>query len=167
MAMQLEVSPIVYDGIIYVTSSYNRLFALDAVTGKLLWRYDHQMPKDLRICCGPVNRGPAIAGDNVLMATLDARLIAFDRKSGKIVWNVEIAPYDQGLSATSAPLDRGRPRGGRHRRWRVRRPRLLRRLRHQDRRAPLAPLHGAGGGRARRRDLGRRLVEERRLRRPG
>src|SRR5688572_25341730 len=102
--IQLEVSPIVYDGIIYVTSSHNRLFALDAVTGKLLWRYDHQQPKDLRICCGPVNRGPAIAGDHVLMATLDARLIAFDRKSGKIAWNSEIAPYEQGLSATSAPL---------------------------------------------------------------
>ncbi len=102
--IQLEVSPIVYDGILYATSSHNRLFAADAVTGKLIWRYDHQMPGDLRICCGPVNRGPAIAGDNVLMATLDARLIAFDRKSGKIVWNTEIAPYAGGLSATAAPL---------------------------------------------------------------
>ena len=102
--VQLEVSPIVYDGILYATSSHNRLFALDAVTGKLIWRYDHQMPGDLRICCGPVNRGPAIAGDNVLMATLDARLMAFDRKSGKIAWNTEIAPYANGLSATSAPL---------------------------------------------------------------
>jgi alcohol dehydrogenase (cytochrome c) len=102
--IQLEVSPIVYDGILYATSSQNRLFALDAATGKLIWRYDHQQPKDLRICCGPVNRGPAIAGDNVLMATLDARLIAFDRKTGKIAWNTEIAPYDRGLSATSAPL---------------------------------------------------------------
>ena len=104
VAVQLEVSPIVYDGILYATASHNRLFAADAVTGKLLWRYDHEQPKDLRICCGPVNRGAAIAGDNILMATLDARLIAFDRKSGKIVWNTEIAPYDRGLSATSAPL---------------------------------------------------------------
>jgi alcohol dehydrogenase (cytochrome c) len=102
--VQLEVSPIVYDGILYATASQNRLFAVDAVTGKILWRYDHQQPKDLRICCGPVNRGAAIAGDTVLMATLDARLIAFDRKSGKIVWNTEIAPYERGLSATSAPL---------------------------------------------------------------
>jgi alcohol dehydrogenase (cytochrome c) len=102
--VQLEVSPIVYDGILYATSSHNRLFALDAVTGKILWRYDHQQPGDLRICCGPVNRGAAIAGDHVLMATLDARLIAFDRKSGKIAWNSEIAPYAAGLSATSAPL---------------------------------------------------------------
>ena len=102
--VQLEVSPIVYDGILYATTSQNRLFAVDAVTGKPIWRYDHQQPKDLRICCGPVNRGAAIAGDLVLMATLDARLLAFDRKSGKIAWNTEIAPYDRGLSATSAPL---------------------------------------------------------------
>ena len=85
-------------------ASQNRLFAADAVTGTLLWRYDHEQPKDLLICCGPVNRGAAIMSDNILMATLDARLIAFDRKSGKIVWNTEIAPYDRGLSATSAPL---------------------------------------------------------------
>jgi alcohol dehydrogenase (cytochrome c) len=102
--VQLEVSPIVYDGILYATASHNRLFAVDAVTGKMIWRYDHQQPGDLRICCGPVNRGAAIAGDLVLMGTLDARLIAFDRKSGRIVWNTEIAPYEKGLSVTSAPL---------------------------------------------------------------
>jgi len=102
--VQLELSPIVYDGILYATSSRNRLFAADAVTGKLLWRYDHPLPNDLRICCGPVNRGPAIAGEHVLMATLDARLVALDRKSGRIAWNAEIAPYERGLSATSAPL---------------------------------------------------------------
>ncbi|MDX1384051.1 MAG: PQQ-dependent dehydrogenase, methanol/ethanol family, partial [Thermoanaerobaculia bacterium] len=104
VSVQLEVSPIVYDGVMYVTSSYNRLFAVDAATGELLWRYDHQYPSDLRICCGPVNRGVAISGNVVLMATLDARLLAFDRKTGEILWDTEIAPYDRGLSATSAPL---------------------------------------------------------------
>jgi alcohol dehydrogenase (cytochrome c) len=102
--VQLEVSPIVYDGILYATASQNRLFAVDAVTGKAIWRYDHQQPKDLRICCGPVNRGAAIAGDYVLMGTLDSRLIAFERKTGKIAWNTEIEPYDRGFSVTSAPL---------------------------------------------------------------
>jgi len=101
---QFEVSPVIYDGIMYVTSSYNRLFALDALTGELYWRYDHQLPDDLRLCCGPVNRGVAISGDLVLMATLDARLLAFNRKTGVLVWNVEIAPYADGFSATSAPL---------------------------------------------------------------
>ncbi len=101
---QLEASPIVYDGILYLTSAMNRLFALDAASGALIWRYDHQNPGDLRICCGPANRGVAIAGDLVLMATLDAKLLAFHRKSGELVWETEIDDYRKGLSATSAPL---------------------------------------------------------------
>ncbi len=101
---QFEVSPVVYGGVMYVTSSYNRLFALDAKTGALLWRYDHQNPKNLRLCCGPPNRGVGISGDLVLMATLDAHLLAFDRKTGEIRWNVELANYKDGFSATSAPL---------------------------------------------------------------
>jgi len=101
---QFAVSPIIYDGIMYVTASYNRLFALDARSGELYWRYDHPQPEDLRICCGPANRGAAIIGDKILMATLDARLMAFDRKSGEILWNTEIDDYRKGLSATSAPL---------------------------------------------------------------
>ena len=88
----------------YVTSSYNRLFALDARTGELYWRYDHQQPEDLRICCGPVNRGASIHGDTIFMATLDARLLAFDRKSGELLWNTVIDDYKKGLSATSPPL---------------------------------------------------------------
>ena len=78
---QFAASPVIYDGIMYVTSSYNRLFALDASSGELFWRYDHPQPADLRICCGPTNRGVAIIGDRVLMATLDARMLATDRKS--------------------------------------------------------------------------------------
>ena len=101
---QFEVSPVVYDGIMYISSSYNRLFALDAATGELFWRYDHQLPSDLRVCCGPVNRGVAIAGDAVLMATLDARLLAFNRLSGEILWDIEITDYRDGFAATAAPL---------------------------------------------------------------
>ncbi len=101
---QFEASPVVYDGIMYVSSSHNRLFALDAATGEAYWRYDHPQPADLRVCCGPVNRGVAISGDAVLMATLDARLIAFHRLSGEILWNVEIIDYRDGYAATSAPL---------------------------------------------------------------
>ncbi len=101
---QLEVNPVLYDGILYATSAYNRLFALDAATGKLLWRYDHPNPPDLRICCGPANRGVAIHGDTVLMATLDARLLAFHRKTGELLWNTAIADYSAGFSSTSAPL---------------------------------------------------------------
>ena len=103
-SQQFEVSPTVYDGIMYVTTSYNRIFALDAATGEIYWRYDHQQPDDLRLCCGIVNRGAAIAGDLVLMATLDAKLLAFHRLTGEIVWEKTIADYAKGFSATSMPL---------------------------------------------------------------
>jgi alcohol dehydrogenase (cytochrome c) len=101
---QFEASPVVYDGIMYVTSAYNRVFAVDARTGELYWRYDHPLPDDLRLCCGPPNRGVGIWGNTVVMATLDARLVALDRISGEILWNVEIADYTKGFSATSAPF---------------------------------------------------------------
>jgi alcohol dehydrogenase (cytochrome c) len=101
---QFEASPIVYGGVMYVSTSYNRLLALDARTGKFLWRYDVPLPADLRLCCGPPNRGVAIGGDLLIMATLDARLIAFDRKTGKVAWTSVIADYKDGYSATSAPL---------------------------------------------------------------
>ncbi|HTO55574.1 MAG TPA: PQQ-dependent dehydrogenase, methanol/ethanol family [Myxococcota bacterium] len=101
---QFEASPVIYGGVMYVTSSYNRLFALDAKTGALLWRYDHKNGENLRLCCGPPNRGVGILGDSVLMGTLDAHLIAFDRKTGEILWNTEVGDYKQGYSLTSAPL---------------------------------------------------------------
>jgi alcohol dehydrogenase (cytochrome c) len=101
---QFEVSPVVHDGVMFVSTSYNRLFALDAKDGTLLWRYDHQQPPMLRICCGPVNRGVAIAGDKVLMGTLDAHLLAFDRRTGEILWDTEVVSYEDGFSLTSAPL---------------------------------------------------------------
>ncbi len=101
---QFEVSPTIYDGIMYVTSSLNRLFALNAATGELYWRYDHPQPADLKLCCGKVNRGAAISGDLVLMATLDAKLIAFHRLTGEIQWEVTLANYAEGFSATSMPM---------------------------------------------------------------
>ncbi len=101
---QFEASPVVYDGIMYVSSSYNRLFALNPETGELYWRYDHQLPDDMRLCCGPVNRGVAITGDEVIMATLDAKLVALNRLSGDVLWETEIAPYAKGFSATSMPM---------------------------------------------------------------
>ena len=101
---QVAVSPVVADGVMYFTAAYNNLYALDAVSGKLLWHYEHQMPSDLRLCCGPANRGVAIAGDKLYMATLDARLIAFERTTGKVIWNIVMDDYKVGYSATGAPL---------------------------------------------------------------
>ena len=101
---QFEVSPTVYDGIMYVSSSNNRLFALNAATGELYWRYDHPLPSDLRLCCGIVNRGVAISGDTVLMATLDADLVALNRLTGEVLWETTMASHADGFSATSMPM---------------------------------------------------------------
>ena len=101
---QMQASPVVADGVMYLTAAYNKIFALDAVTGKPLWKYDHQLPDDMRICCGPGNRGVALAGDKVIMATLDARVVALDRKTGTVVWNTEADNYARGFSFTLAPL---------------------------------------------------------------
>ncbi|MGH8595936.1 MAG: pyrroloquinoline quinone-dependent dehydrogenase [Gammaproteobacteria bacterium] len=101
---QFETSPVIADGVMFVTAAYNNLFALNATTGELVWRYEHQTPGDIQICCGPTNRGVAIAGDKVFMGTLDARLIAFDRATGDVVWNVKMEDYMNGYSSTAAPL---------------------------------------------------------------
>ena len=104
VAGQLEAAPIVADGVLYLTAAFNNVYALDAKSGEILWHYEHQMPSDLRACCGPTNRGVAIAGDTLYMATLDARLVALDRASGKVLWNVVLDDYKNGYSATAAPL---------------------------------------------------------------
>lgn len=101
---QFEAAPVVADGVLYVTASHNNLYALDAATGTLLWHYEHALPSDVRICCGPTNRGVAVAGSLVYMATLDARLVALDRATGEVEWNAVLDDYKVGYSATAAPL---------------------------------------------------------------
>ena len=99
-----ESQPLVYDGVIYVTGSYSRLFAFDSHTGEKLWEYDARLPDGIMPCCDVVNRGAAIHGDKIIFATLDAHLVALDRKTGKVVWNKKMADYQAGYSATAAPL---------------------------------------------------------------
>ena len=101
---QMANSPIVADGVLYVTSTHNHLWALDALSGEPLWHYQHNLPADLRLCCGPTNRGVAILGDLVFMATLDAHLVALNRETGEVIWNVETGDHKIGFSATGAPL---------------------------------------------------------------
>ncbi|HAW62571.1 MAG TPA: PQQ-dependent dehydrogenase, methanol/ethanol family, partial [Pseudomonas sp.] len=78
-----ESQAIVHDGVIYVTGSYSRVFALDAKTGKRLWSYSHRLPDDIRPCCDVVNRGAAIYGDKIYFGTLDARVVALNKDTGK------------------------------------------------------------------------------------
>jgi len=99
----METAPIVIDGVMYLTTSYNHIYAIDAVTGKQFWHYKHKMGPVTTFCCGPNNRGVAISGGRVFMGTLDARLVALDAKTGNVLWNVEIADPEKGYSETMAP----------------------------------------------------------------
>jgi len=99
-----ETQPLVHDGIMYITGSYSRIYALDVRTGAEIWQYDARLPEGILPCCDVVNRGAAIYGDNVYFGTLDARLVALDAKTGDVVWNRKIEDYKAGYSYTSAPL---------------------------------------------------------------
>ena len=100
-----ETTPLLYDGVLYVTGSNNFAWALDAVTGRAFWEYRRDLPDDLTYgAIAPVNRGFAILGNRLFMVTLDAHLLAFDRRTGEILWDVELADYRIGYSATLAPL---------------------------------------------------------------
>ena len=92
------------DGILYVTGPQNHAWAIDGRTGAQLWHYQRAVPNDVKACCGLVNRGFAIYGDRLYMATLDAHLVALEMKTGKVIWDIEIADYRQGYASTPAPL---------------------------------------------------------------
>jgi len=98
-----ETSPIVVDGVMYVTTSFDHVYALNAKTGELLWHYKHDMGPITVYCCGPNNRGVAVYGDKVYLATLDAKLVALDAKTGKVAWWQQIADPSLGYSETMAP----------------------------------------------------------------
>jgi alcohol dehydrogenase (cytochrome c) len=100
----METAPIVVDGIMYITTSYNHVYALDAATGKEFWHYKHKMGPVTTFCCGPNNRGVAVMGDRLYMGTLDAKLLAFDAKTGKVLWSSQIGDPEQGYSETMAPV---------------------------------------------------------------
>jgi len=99
-----ESQPLVYDGVMYVTASYSRVFAVDVKTGEELWQYDARLPDGIMPCCDVVNRGAAIYGDLIYFGTLDAKLVALDRKTGKVKWKKKIGDYKAGYSITAAPM---------------------------------------------------------------
>jgi len=99
-----ETQPLVYDGVMYVTGSYSRMYAIDIKTGDELWQYDARLPEGILPCCDVINRGAAVYGDNIYFGTLDARLVALNAKTGDVVWNKKIADYKAGYSYTAAPL---------------------------------------------------------------
>src|SRR6202011_627706 len=99
----LETSPIVVDGVMYVTTSFSHVYALDAKTGVQLWHYNHKMGLVTTYCCGPNNRGVQILGDLVYVATLDSKLVALNAKTGAVAWQSDIADPELGYSETMAP----------------------------------------------------------------
>lgn len=99
-----ETQPLIYDGIMYITGSYSRLYAIDVKTGEEIWQYDARLPEGILPCCDVVNRGAALYGDKVCFGTLDARVVALNAKTGDVVWRKKIADYKAGYSYTAAPL---------------------------------------------------------------
>ena len=99
-----QTSPIVVDGIMYLTEAPNTVVALDAKLGRVFWRYEYTPSNLSRPCCGRVNRGLGILGHTLYMATIDARLIAIDARTGRPLWFKEIADADAGYAMTLAPL---------------------------------------------------------------
>ena len=100
----METAPIVVDGIMYVTTSYNHVYAVDAATGKEFWHYKHKQGPVTTYCCGPNNRGVAILDGQLFMGTLDAKLVSLDAKTGKVLWATQIADPELGYSETMAPV---------------------------------------------------------------
>ncbi len=99
-----ETQPLIYDGMMYITGSYSRLYAIDLKTGEEVWQYDARLPEGILPCCDVINRGAAIYGDKIYFGTLDARLVALDLKTGDVVWRDKIGDYKAGYSYTAAPL---------------------------------------------------------------
>ena len=98
-----ETQALVRDGVIYITASYSRMFAIDAKTGKKIWEYQHRLADDIRPCCDVVNRGPAIYGDKVYFGTLDAAIVALNKDTGKVVWKKKFEDHKVGYTITGAP----------------------------------------------------------------
>jgi alcohol dehydrogenase (cytochrome c) len=100
-----EATPLAWDGVLYVTGSNNFAWALDGRTGRPFWQYRRDLPANLTYGAqAPVNRGFAMLGDRLFMVTLDAHLLAFDRTTGTVLWDVVLADYRVGYAATLAPL---------------------------------------------------------------
>ena len=98
-----ETSPLVSGGAMYITTANDGLLAIDAADGRLIWK-KAPLPGGFRQCCGPVNRGVAIADGLVIMGRLDCSLLAFDQQNGSVKWRAKICDNTLGYSITMAPV---------------------------------------------------------------
>ena len=99
----METAPIIDNGVMFLTTSFNHVYAIDAATGEEYWHYKHKLGPIVTVCCGNNNRGVAILEGKLYMGTIDAKLVALDAKTGKLLWEVQIADPDKGYSETMAP----------------------------------------------------------------
>src|SRR4030095_1786180 len=99
-----QATPLVIDGVIYITGFNNNAWAIDARSGRQIWRYRRDIPDQMHLCCGAVNRGFAVLGDRLFITTIDAHFIALDMKTGAVLFDVTLEDYKRGYSATVAPL---------------------------------------------------------------
>jgi alcohol dehydrogenase (cytochrome c) len=99
-----ETTSLIRDNVLYVTGPLNVAWAIDARTGRQIWRYRRELPENLTACCGLVNRGFAMLGDKLFMTTLDAHLLALDMRTGAVVWDAVLEEYKHGYAATIAPI---------------------------------------------------------------
>ena len=135
-----EATPLVIDGVLYVSTAWSMVKAYDASSGALLWSYDPRVPRELGVrgCCDVVSRGVAAWKGRIYLATFDGRLIALDARTGSEVWSVMTVDPAKPFTITQAPPCRQRSRCHRNQRSRVRRPGLHLGLRRRDRHAGLA-----------------------------
>ena len=99
-----QAQPVVYNGKIFTTASYSRVFAVDAKTGTKLWEYNHRLPEGILPCCDVINRGAALFGDLAIFGTLDGMVVALNQNSGKVVWKQTLGDYAAGVSITHTPI---------------------------------------------------------------
>ena len=99
----METAPLVVNGVMFLTTSFNHVYAIDAATGTEFWHYKHKMGPITTFCCGPNNRGVAAYDGTLYMGTLDAKLVALDTKTGAVKWETQIADPEKGYSETMAP----------------------------------------------------------------
>ena len=100
-----ESQPVVYNGVIYVTTGKNDVFAVDVETGKILWQYEGNLDQKIdTICCGWLNRGVAIGDGKVYQGQLDGKVVALDAKTGDVVWTRQLVKWQDGQVITAAPV---------------------------------------------------------------
>ncbi|MDO9383731.1 MAG: PQQ-binding-like beta-propeller repeat protein [Hyphomicrobiaceae bacterium] len=112
VAATFQTTPLVADGIMYLSAPFSHVIALDAKSGRELWRYEHKKKQE-KLCCGPSNRGVALGEGLVYVATVDARLVALDAKSGKVAWDLALAGDTAQAVATEDKRARGEHLGDR------------------------------------------------------